>query len=333
MADPARIQKLTDAADVCRFGVLYHVGMRVVFDMETRDPDDVLTLCLVATHPAVRLAAVTVNPGTPAQLGVVRTVLDRLGVQVPVGARVAAGHGGPDAVSPFHHHWLGDTLPAQPDGVAHEMLARVLTDDPDTVLLTGAPLHNLRLLLNNHGDVTVRRWVAQGGFAGDNIVAAGDLLDKFAGSVTQASYNFGHDAKAALLALSSERIGERRLVSKNVTHGVVWDHHLHRRIAARPDLTVGVRLAVEAMAVYLEQRPEGKLLHDPLAAAAVVDPAAFRWVEVEVFREQGLWGARPLAGTHTFITVGVDGERALAALLGDVCKTAASDRLRSAGPY
>ena len=174
----------------------------------------------------------------------------------------------------------------------------------------------VRILGQHHPGVTVRRWVAQGGFAGDNIVPAGDLLEKFAGSVTRESFNFGHDAKGALLTLASERIGERRLVSKNVTHGVAWDRPLHSRIAAHPDLTVGARLAAEAMAVYLEERPEGKLLHDPLAAAAVLDPAAFRWVEVEVFRERGLWGARPQADTRTFITVGIDVERALAALLG-----------------
>ena len=46
--------------------------------METRDPDDVLTLCLLATHPGIRLIAVTVNPGTAQQLGVVREVLGRL---------------------------------------------------------------------------------------------------------------------------------------------------------------------------------------------------------------------------------------------------------------
>ncbi|MEZ4399304.1 MAG: hypothetical protein R3B06_04750 [Kofleriaceae bacterium] len=62
----------------------------VAFDMETKDPDDVLTLCVLATHPSVRLAAVTVTvtPGIPAQIAVVREVLRRLGVDVPIGARV-----------------------------------------------------------------------------------------------------------------------------------------------------------------------------------------------------------------------------------------------------
>src|SRR4051795_7688282 len=185
--------------------------------METRDPDDALTLCLLAGHPRVLLAAVTVNPGTPAQIAVVREILGRLGAEVPVGARVADSTR--DDVSPFHRDWLGDLRPARADAVAHELLAEVMTG---TVLITGAPLHNLRLLLNNHPTVEVGRWVAQGGFAGDNVVPPADRLPKFAGSTTQESYNFGHDSKGALLALSSPRVHECRLVAKNVTHGVAW---------------------------------------------------------------------------------------------------------------
>jgi pyrimidine-specific ribonucleoside hydrolase len=258
---------------------------------------------------------VTVNPGTPAQLGVVRTVLSRLGVEVPVGARVNGQAGANDAVSPFHRMWLGETPSASADEVAHELLARVLTDHPDTVLLTAAPLHNLRLLLNNHPSVSVGRWFAQGGFAGDNVVPAADRLAKFAGSVTRESFNFGHDAKGALRALSSDRVRERRLVSKNVTHKVAWDSATQRWTGTL-DLTPGAELAREAMAVYLRERPDGKLLHDPLAAAAALDPAAFGWLEVEVFREQGRWGSTPRAGTNTFISISIDTQRALDVVLG-----------------
>lgn len=52
--------------------------INIAFDMETQDPDDVLTLCLLATHPAVRLRAVTVNPGSKHQIGVVKHVLNRI---------------------------------------------------------------------------------------------------------------------------------------------------------------------------------------------------------------------------------------------------------------
>jgi inosine-uridine nucleoside N-ribohydrolase len=108
--------------------------------------------------------------------------------------------------------------------------------------------------------------------------------------------------------------GAGRLVAKNVTHGIAWDQSLQDRLLGR-DLSPGARLAVEAMAVYLREWPEGKLLHDPLAAAAALDPAAFRWAEVEVYREQGRWGSRVCTGTNTFITVAVDAARALSGLL------------------
>ena len=57
-----------------------------VFDMETGDPDDVLTLLWFLGHPQVDLRAVTVTPGTPYQVGVVRHVLGLMGTDIPVGA-------------------------------------------------------------------------------------------------------------------------------------------------------------------------------------------------------------------------------------------------------
>ena len=45
--------------------------INVVWDMETSDPDDFLTLLLLIGHPRVNLKAVTVTPGTPDQIGLV----------------------------------------------------------------------------------------------------------------------------------------------------------------------------------------------------------------------------------------------------------------------
>ena len=55
----------------------------IVFDMETQDPDDVFTLCALATHPWARLVAVTVTPGSDEQIGVVEHVLRQLDVDAP----------------------------------------------------------------------------------------------------------------------------------------------------------------------------------------------------------------------------------------------------------
>lgn len=285
----------------------------IAFDMETRDPDDALTLCLLATHPAVDLLAVTATPGTPAQIGVIREILQRLEADLPVGSREPASNA--DAVSPFHYAWLGTPPPAASDGTAHELLAEVLQTHPDCTLLTGAPLQTLRQLLDHHPALRLPRWVAQGGFAGDNVVPTRHRLDKFAGLDRCESYNFGHDKIAARAALASTRILERRLVSKNVTHGFAWDQSLDRQLADLDDASAGLRLVRAAMALYLHDHPRGKLLHDPLAAVAAIDPRAFEWHEVEVTYAQGRWGAEPAPGSGTFITIAVDRRHALATLV------------------
>jgi pyrimidine-specific ribonucleoside hydrolase len=46
--------------------------INIAFDMETSDPDDVFTLCLLAHHPCVNLVSVTVTPGSKHQIGLVK---------------------------------------------------------------------------------------------------------------------------------------------------------------------------------------------------------------------------------------------------------------------
>lgn len=60
--------------------------MKFVFDMETADPDDVMTLCMLATHPRVNLQAITVSPGGPDQVGLIKHILKLLNLEIPVGA-------------------------------------------------------------------------------------------------------------------------------------------------------------------------------------------------------------------------------------------------------
>lgn len=290
------------------------MAIPVLFDLETKDPDDILTLCLIADHPRVDLVAVTINPGTDEQVGVVAEVLQRLGREVPLGARNP--HQTNPSVSAFHYDWLGSVTsrPAPHDAV--ELLLETLQRRPDTVLLTGAPLQTLRLALRRRPELVVRRWVGQGGFAGDNLVAPEHRLARFDGRLTCETYNLGHDPKGAALALQAPGFGVRQLVSKNVTHGVSWDPVFHQQMRVFADSRPGMQLACEAMGVYLEQHPEGKLLHDPLAAAAVLEPSLFGWAEVELYSEKGAWGSRPAPGSRTFISLTLDRERLLPVLVG-----------------
>merc|ERR1711884_731958 len=54
--------------------------LAIVFDMETEDPDDVLTLLFLAAHAAVDLKAVTLTPGSHFQVSLIRWLLKEVGL-------------------------------------------------------------------------------------------------------------------------------------------------------------------------------------------------------------------------------------------------------------
>ncbi|CAM5681927.1 nucleoside hydrolase [Streptomyces viridifaciens] len=283
------------------------MAIPIVFDMETGDPDDVFTLCALATHPWARLVAVTVMPGSDEQVGIVKHLLGRLGVSAPVGAHRPGADVKP--VSGFHRRWLGKVPAREPDAEAWQLLRDAFSSG-DATLLTGAPPKNPGVLLEREPDVRIARWVAQGGFAGDSVVPPEHRLPKFEGRETCPTFNFNGAPAAALKLLESPHVGERVLVSKNVCHGVVYDGAMHAALSARR-LTPGMALVREGMGVYLAKRRAGKAFHDPLAAAVALDESVCAFREVEVYRERGAWGARPAAGTRTRISVSVDHARFL----------------------
>jgi pyrimidine-specific ribonucleoside hydrolase len=71
------------------------------------------------------------------------------------------------------------------------------------------------------------------------------------------------------------------------------------------------------MELYLRKRRAGKLLHDPTAACAAIDPGICGWAEVEMVQDGLAWGAEPAEGSGTFITVSLDRERLFATFVGD----------------
>ena len=75
--------------------------LKLVFDMETQDPDDFLCLLFFASHPRVQLKAVTLVPGSQEQVGLVRWALKQLDLP---DVRIGAGNLAFDkeAVSPWH---------------------------------------------------------------------------------------------------------------------------------------------------------------------------------------------------------------------------------------
>lgn len=260
----------------------------IIWDMETGDPDDVLNLCLMSTHPKVNLVAVTVNPGSNQQIGIVKEILARTGMlHVPVGSR--SPNYEKSCVSAWYTKWLG-SLEAKPDGEGCDIMYEALMKFPNAILLTGAPLTNPGNLIRKYPEVRIKKWVGQGGFAGDNVVPPEYRMEKFDGLQTCPTYNFNGDPKSATLLLNSDRIDNILLISKNVCHGVVYDNILHNRLKQYADKHPGLKLMWLGMNRYLEKH-DHKKWHDPLAFYAAINPNVFEWRNVELFREKGKWGS------------------------------------------
>jgi inosine-uridine nucleoside N-ribohydrolase len=301
----------------------------VVWDMETGDPDDFITLLLLLGHPRVNLRGVTITPGTPDQIGVVRHALALFGRAIPVGAfdierrtkseregrPLATGgrHGRRGAcVSSWHYAAFGDMPPSR-DAVPGPALLRELCTAA-TTLVTGGPLKNLGGALQLPG-FTLGRLVVQGGFAGEGVVPAERQLDKFRGRVTCPTFNLNGDPRSALAAIASPAIGEKRFVSKNVCHGVIYDAALHAQLGAM-ERTRSLELIHHGMAVYLGDNAGGKAFHDPLAACCAIDPSIGEWAEVDLYRAaNGEWGARLAPGSGVQIIVGYDRAKFVTTLL------------------
>lgn len=314
-----------------------------VFDMETGDPDDVLTLLWLISRRDVDLRAVTICPGSSEQVALVRWLLCECDHRhVRIGARewpkFASKHGcingnfyrafgrdfGVDRVygPPSHSHGHKRTKLPSPhadlDGkseLAVEAAATVLVEccTRNTVLVTGGPLHNLYQALQNPQFV-LGRWVAQGGFAGEGVVPTDVQMDKFRGKTTMPTWNFNGCIEGALAALASKQILTRNLVSKNVCHRTRYDQAFHRalgqaaRIADPSPRRSALALIHESMERYLARKPGGKALHDPLALAAALHPTVCTWAEVKVYKEdrRSKWGSVLSPGSGVFISIDYD---------------------------
>ncbi|MEO8703872.1 MAG: nucleoside hydrolase [Kofleriaceae bacterium] len=275
----------------------------VAWDMETGDPDDFLTLLLLLGHPRVNLKCVTITPGTPDQVGVVRHALALFERDIPVGVFDLEHHAKGSCVSAWHYHAYGEMPPSR-DAVPGPQLLREICDAA-TTLVTGGPLKNLGGALKLHG-FRLGRLVVQGGFAGEGVVPPERQLAKFRGMTTCPTYNLNGDWRSALAAIASPAIASKAFVSKNVCHGVIYDATMHERFTAVRARSRSLALVHRGMSAYLDKTPSGKAFHDPLAACCAIDPSIGEWAEVELYRARGEWGSRLAPGSGIQIIIGYD---------------------------
>jgi pyrimidine-specific ribonucleoside hydrolase len=252
------------------------------FDMETADPDDSMTLSVLATHPKVHLASVSIHPGGKDQIGFVKRVLqilDREDVRVGAGTPKSSA----SRVSGFYRDWIGKFEESEADDTAANVMNETLHQFPNCTLLTGAALTNPHSLWET--GVFFDRWFCQGGFAGDNIVPKEYRLEKFDGKITCATFNLNGNPLAAEKLLSIP-MTERRMISKNVCHAAVFTKKDAEILIPFRNENKGLKLFLKA--VELKE----KALHDTVAALLAIDPTKAAWAGVIPYRQRGEWGSR-----------------------------------------
>lgn len=284
----------------------------VIFDMETDDPDDFITLLMLLGHPHVNLKAITVFPGSPQQIGLIRHAVNTLfSRDIPIGAHNLKTP--KSRVSDWHYQAFGQVNSSEDAQSAGQILLDLCDDN--TVLVMGAPLTNFRtasrLAQEQKRELVIGRIIIQGGFAGDGVVPADLQLDKFKGARAVPSHNLIGDTKATQKILEYTPQHGKYFVSKNVCHRVIYDRQLHTQVAEKRANSRALDLIWQGMAVYFDINPDGKMLHDPLAACCAIDPSIGAWREVNLFKEGNAWGATLADNTNTFIIIDYDRQKFL----------------------
>ncbi|MEM1007859.1 MAG: hypothetical protein AAGJ35_02540, partial [Myxococcota bacterium] len=222
----------------------------VVFDMETHDPDDFLTLLWLLGHPRIDLKGVTITPGSTAQVGLVREALRWFSCEhIPVGA-FQIDHL-KSCVSSWHYSAYG-AIPPSTDAVFGPELLFSLCDE-HTTLIIGASPRNLGRALQMPG-FRLGRWVAQGGFAGVGVVPEEKQLPQFRGLRTCPTFNLNGAPRAVLAALKHPGIGRKRFVSKNVCHRVIYDLAMHDWLGNCKEHNLALQKIWQGMDVYLQKK-------------------------------------------------------------------------------
>lgn len=288
----------------------------IIYDMETDDPDDFLTLLLLLGHPQVNLKAITVFPGSPQQIGFIRHAVNTwFNQDIPIGAHNLKTP--KSRLSEWHTLAYGVTEPSLDADIAGQILLDHC--DENTILVMGAPLTNFRtasrLADEQNRSLSIGKLIVQGGFAGENVMPEHLQLEKFKGKIAVPSHNLIGDKKATQKILAYQPEKGKYFVSKNVCHRVIYDSKLHQLVGEKRQQSQSLDWIYKGMETYFTINPDGKMLHDPLAACCAINPDIGIWREVEIFKDGNAYGAKLAENTNTRIIIDYDHQKFLEAFL------------------
>ena len=238
--------------------------MNILFDMETGDPDDLITLLLLLNNPQVNLKAITCYQGSPIQIGLISHVLELANqTGIPVGGWNPIE---PVELSSYYADTVGHWTPQFAALTPQQVFKQSLQQYPDITILTGAPLTNIAASLMNVPDIKFKKVVTQGGYLGDLIP---EKLSKFKGKNAYRTYNLGCDLSAFTVVNTSNKIEQLTYVTKDLCHGFIYTKEIHQGIkfgqAPIPQL-------LKTCLSKYARSGKSKAMHDPLAMLIALYP-------------------------------------------------------------
>lgn len=241
--------------------------MDVIFDMETGDPDDLITLLMLINNPDVKLRAVTCYQGSSIQIGLINHVLKLAQLEdiVLVGGLNSSE---PMELSPYYTETVGIWKAANANFNPVEVFEKTFFNYPDIHVLTGAPLTNLGLVLDQLPNLKIKHMTTQGGYIGD-LVEPSKKLKKFLNKPNQRTYNLGNDVDAFNKVNFSENIEKLTFVTKDLCHGFAYTPEIHKTVK------FGNNPIAQLLKKCLERYAlsgKSKAMHDPLAMLIMLYP-------------------------------------------------------------
>lgn len=235
--------------------------MNVIFDMETGDPDDLITLIMLLINPDVELKGITCYQGSPIQIGLINHVLQLANKDIPVGGWNSAE---PASLSPYYTSVVGAWSPANAQYTPVQVFDMVHT--PDTHVLTGAPLTNLKMVLEQLPECQINNMTTQGGYLGYLVQ---ETLPKFQKVQSIRTYNLSNDTAAFDAVNKSNKIHNLTFVTKDLCHGFMYDATIHEQVNFGNSSLE--QLLKKCFAHYVNSG-KAKAMHDPLAMLYMLYP-------------------------------------------------------------
>lgn len=270
-----------------------------------RDPDDFFSLCYLISA-GVKIHTLLITPGDPDQLAIGDFLADYLEQDFDVipsmPLRNKKSSGG------IHYDILRKYKYPIEIGFEPRSGKLLSLDVNDKELFVIGPPTAIGDVLADSTSANIPKITVQGGFIGYDIHGLQcERLQKFENKTTVSTFNLGGAVRQAE-TLVEYPCANKRFVSKNVCHTIVYTKEIHEKVCSYPANNKAMELLREGMSMYLAKHPDGKKFHDPTAAVCHLHPEIATWVKAKLYRENNQWGAK-LADDGYDIIVDINREK------------------------